>query len=438
MMEYSWQQWGILPITTDIQIDTDFGRALSAEIRSSEQMRLRVVAAILAIILVSDQILFLYPPAAMRRFAQVPVSPWLPLRAIGPFLLFELIALRALGRRIRNGRDFPRFIRIINVVVETSMPTVLLWTAIHYIEPALALSLWPSTLYYVFIVGSVLRLDFALSALTGAVAAIGYAALAFRVMPDASVAAVQYLPRALVMLTAGIVAGFVALRLRTKFQYAMNEAASRARVTNIFGQHVSPAVVDRLLESSADRRGERREVCVMFLDIRNFTANSRERPPEAVVEFLNAAFASMIEAVDRHSGFINKFLGDGFMAVFGAPLQDPDAARHAVAAARQILVDIDARVAADKAWPLQVGIGLHIGPCVVGNVGSPRRKEFTVIGDTVNLASRLEQLTKQFGKRLIVSAAIMAAIGENAGTSTPLGEVAVKGYADPVPVWGLD
>ena len=150
---------GGLPITTDIQIDTDFGRALSAEIRSSEQMRLRVVAAILAIILVADQILFLNPPAAMRQFAQVPVSPWLPLRAIGPFLLFELIALRALRARIRNGRDFPRFIRIINVVVETSMPTVLLWTAVRYVDPALALSLWPSTLYYIFIVGSVLRLD---------------------------------------------------------------------------------------------------------------------------------------------------------------------------------------------------------------------------------------------------------------------------------------
>ena len=438
MMEYSWERWGILPITADIQIDTDFGRALSAEIRSSEQMRLRVVAAILAIILVADQILFLNPPAVMRQFAQAPVSPWLPLRAIGPFLLFELIALRALRGRIRTGRDFPRSVRIINVVVETSMPTVLLWTAVRYVDPAIALSLWPSTLYYVFIVGSVLRLDFALSALTGAVAAIGYAALAFRVTPDTSVAAIQYLPRALMMLTAGIVAGFVALRLRTKFQHAMNEAASRARVTNIFGQHVSPAVVDRLLESSADQRGERREVCVMFLDIRNFTANSRERPPEAVVEFLNAAFASMIEAVDRHSGFINKFLGDGFMAVFGAPLEDPDAARHAVAAARQILADIDSRVAADKSWPLHVGIGLHIGPCVVGNVGSPRRKEFTVIGDTVNLASRLEQLTKQFGKRLIVSAAIIAALGEDAGASAPLGEVAVKGYADPVSVWGLD
>jgi adenylate cyclase len=438
MMQYSWQRKGILPITTDTEINTDFGRALSAEIRGSEQMRLRVVAATLAIILVADQILFLNSPAVMREFARAPVAPWLPLRAIGPFLAYELLVLRALQARIRSGKDFPRLIRVINVVVETSMPTVLLWVALRYITPAIALSLWPSMLYYVFIVGSVLRLDFALSALTGAVAAFGYVGLAFWVTPDTSVVAIQYLPRALVMLTAGIVAGFVALRLRTKFQYAMQEAASRARVTNIFGQHVSPAVVDRLLESSADQRGERREVCVMFLDIRNFTANSRERPPEAVVEFLNAAFASMIEAVDRHSGFINKFLGDGFMAVFGAPLADPAAAKHAVAAARQILADIDSRDAVDNAWPLQVGIGLHIGPCVVGNVGSPRRKEFTVIGDTVNLASRLEQLTKQFGKRLIVSAAIIAALGEDAGASAPLGEAAVKGYADPVPVWGLD
>lgn len=114
-------------------------------------------------------------------------------------------------------------------------------------------------------------------------------------------------------------------------------------MTNIFGQHVSPAVVDRLLESPAEWQGESRNVCVMFLDIRNFTANSRDRPPEQVVEYLNAAFAFMIEAIDHHSGFINKFLGDGFMAAFGAPLDDPLAAHHAVAAAREILTDIERR-----------------------------------------------------------------------------------------------
>ena len=240
------------------------------------------------------------------------------------------------------------------------------------------------------------------------------------------------------MLVAGLVAGLVAARLRNKFQLAFREAASRERVTNIFGQHVSPAVVDRLLESPAEWQGERREVCVMFLDIRNFTANSRGRPPEDVVDYLNAAFAFMIEAVDHHSGFINKFLGDGFMAAFGAPLADLDAVRHAVAAAREILVEIDRRRAADAKWPLEVGIGLHTGPCVTGNIGSPRRKEFTVIGDTVNLASRLEQLTKQYGSRLIVSDAIIAALGDEAGAAIPLGAVAVKGYAEPVPVWGLE
>ncbi len=399
---------------------------------------MRVLAATLAIILIADQLLFLSVPDILEKFAQKPISVWLPLRAIGPFLLYELIALRALDGRIARGKDLPRFIRIVNVAIETSMPTVLLWAAVRYTSPAIAFSLWPSMLYYIFIVGSVLRLDFTLSALTGAVAACGYMALVFRATPDVTAVALQHGPRAAIMLAAGIVAGLVATRLRNKFRHAVHEAASRERVTNIFGQHVSPAVVDRLLENAADQRGERREVCVMFLDIRNFTANSREHTPEDVVEYLNTAFGSMIDTVDRHSGFINKFLGDGFMAVFGAPLDDPAAAKHAVAAAREILADIDRRKAEGKTWPLEVGIGLHIGPCVVGNVGSPRRKEFTVIGDTVNLASRLEQLTKQFGTRLIISDAIVAALGAENCAPIPLGAVAVKGYAEPVQVWGLN
>jgi adenylate cyclase len=156
-----------------------------------------------------------------------------------------------------------------------------------------------------------------------------------------------------------------------------------------------------------------------------------------VVEFLNAAFAFMIEAVDRHGGFINKFLGDGFMAIFGAPLDDPDAAAHAVGAAREILAEIDRRGLAEGFWPLRIGIGLHIGPAVTGNVGSPRRKEFTAIGDTVNLASRLEQLTKTYPARLIASEAVVSGLNGEGGTATPLGAVAVRGYAEPVGIWRL-
>ena len=420
-----------------------FERALAGEILASEQIRVRVLAAVLAILLIVDQLLFLFGQDIMRQVLREPVPVWLPLRVVGPFLAYEIVVLIALRYRISRGRDMPGFIRLANVLIETSLPTVILWWANQYTGPAAAFGTWPSLLYFLFIVASTLRLDFVLPAFTGAVAAGEYMALAYGVLPiDAAssepvLVPLYHLTKAAIMVIAGIVAGLVSVRLRGKFRFAFAEATSRERVTNLFGQHVSPAVVERLLESPADFGGEAREICVMFLDIRNFTAQARDRAPEEVVAFLNGIFAFMIEAVDRHQGFINKFLGDGFMAVFGAPLDDPAAARHGVAAARDILAEIDRRRLGDGAWPLRVGIGLHIGPAVTGNIGSPRRKEFTAIGDTVNLASRLEQLTKEHAARLIVSAEVMAALGDTAGTATPLDGVTLKGYAQPLRAWRL-
>jgi adenylate cyclase len=424
--------------------DSAFECALSAEILASEQLRIRVLAAALALLLVLDQLLFLIAPDTLQQLMRKPIPTWLPLRAIGPFLAYEIIALLVLRYWISRGKDMPTAARFGNVLIETSLLTVILWWANEYASPATAFGAWPSMLYFIFIVASILRLDFALSAFTGVVAAVGYLGVVYAALPlnaasaDPELVPLYHLMRAGIMLLAGVVAGLVALRLRSKFRSAVAETASRERVTNLFGQHVSPAVVERLLESAAEFAGETREICVMFLDIRNFTANARIRSPEEVVEFLNSAFAFMIEAVDRQGGFINKFLGDGFMALFGAPLSDPAAARHGVAAAREILAEIDRRGLSDGPWPLKVGIGLHIGVAVTGNVGSPRRKEFTAIGDTVNLAFRFEQLTKEHGARLVVSDEVKAALGDTAGTVKPLGAVTIKGYAEPVRAWRLE
>jgi adenylate cyclase len=421
--------------------DSAFDRALGAEIVASERMRIRALAATLALLLVVDQLLFLIGPDVLQRLVRGAVPTWMPLRVVGPFLAYEILVLLALRYRASHGRDMPRVARFINALVETSLPTAVLWAVNKYVGTALAFDTWPALLYFIFIVASTLRLDFALAAFTGAVAAIEYLAFVYATLPiDMAATDPLLLPpvhwaKAALMLIAGIVAGLVTMRLRSKFRAAVTEAAARERVTNLFGQHVSPAVVERLLETPIELGGETREVCVMFLDIRNFTASARSRSPKEVVEFLNAAFAFMIEAVDRHGGFINKFLGDGFMAVFGAPLDDPAAARNAVAAAREILDEIDRRGLADAAWPLKVGIGVHVGTAVTGNVGSPRRKEFTAIGDTVNFAARLEQLTKEHGARLIVSDTVMAALGTAAGT--PIDAVMVKGYAAPLRVWRL-
>jgi adenylate cyclase len=179
-----------------------------------------------------------------------------------------------------------------------------------------------------------------------------------------------------------------------------------------------------------------RRVAVMFVDFRSFTAEARIRTPQEVVERLDGAFATLVEILDRHGGIVNKFLGDGFLALFGAPIEAPDCARHAVAAAREMLAAMDG-INQASTWPLRIGIGIHFGEVVAGNIGSPRRKEYTVIGDTVNFASRLESLNKEFNSQLLISSTVRDALGDFGRDAVSLGEVAVKGYDRPMTVWQL-
>jgi len=141
-----------------------------------------------------------------------------------------------------------------------------------FATPAVAFGTWPTMLYFIFIVVSTLRLDFILPPFTGTVAAAGYLGIATWVLSLQGIATnPNHIIKAALMVVAGAVAGLAALRLRAKFRRAVEEAVSRERATNPFGQHVSPSVVDRLLDGPAEFRGDIREICVMFLDIRNFT-----------------------------------------------------------------------------------------------------------------------------------------------------------------------
>jgi len=174
----------------------------------------------------------------------------------------------------------------------------------------------------------------------------------------------------------------------------------------------------------------------MFVDFRSFTAGARSRSPQEVVDRLDGAFAVLVDILDRHGGIVNKFLGDGFLALFGAPFEAADAAQRAVSAAREMLAAMD-NVNEANSWPLRIGIGIHFGEVVAGNIGSPRRKEYTVIGDTVNFAARLESLNKEFNSQLLISAVVRDALGRDASDAVSLGEVAIKGYDRPMPVWQL-
>ena len=388
-----------------------FEQRLTREILQTERFRVTLLAIIPGL----SMLLFLAAGAAYPELTASTFSGELDRFRVGAVLggvsVYEFVALRSVDRLIKGGARQPMLRRYVDALVEVSLPSVVIAYYMAVVGPIDALFLPPVFTYFVFILLSTLRLDFALSAFTGLCAALEYAAISLFAVTAGSTRGADpvlasiplHLGKAAILLVSGVAAGFVGRQLRRSFVNTLRSVEDRNRVIGLFGQHVSPAVVDRLLAAKADVGSELREVCVMFVDVRNFTAFSEDKSPEEVVGYLNALFALMIESINAHHGIVNKFLGDGAMAIFGAPLSEGNPCRDAVDAAREILTKVDAEVAAGRLVPTRLGIGLHTGPVVIGNIGSPQRKEYTVIGDVVNVASRVESLNKELGSRLLVT-----------------------------------
>jgi adenylate cyclase len=383
-------------------------------------------------------IVYFLIPDVVNRVWHGKLTPIYLYSIIVPFILFEWWVIGAIKRHMRRGLDLPLYRRYLGALIETSMPTVALALHIDSMGSVAALGFVAPMIYFIFIILSTLRLDFWLSTFTGAVAATQLFCMAVFYHPsgEADPSIFYHAARSLIVLVCGVLAGAVGHQLHRQFEASIMAATARDRITNLFGQHVSPQVVERLMAEGARADSDIRRAAVMFVDFRSFTAGARSRTPQEVVDRLDGAFAILVDILDRHGGIVNKFLGDGFLALFGAPLEAPDPAHRAVAAAREML-EANARANEVTSWPLRIGIGIHLGEVVAGNIGSPRRKEYTVIGDTVNFASRLEALNKDFDSQFLISAAVRDALGEACGDAVSLGEVEVRGYERPMAVWRL-
>lgn len=415
--------------------------ALNRQVLLTERLRIKAVIGTLALLTAVVTVVQWSMPSIFAGLSRGGFDLGSTYVIFVPFLAFELLALHLVGRRVAENQDVPVLRRYISALIETSVPTAALYMHMTWMGPNTALAFAAPLTYYIFIILSTLRLDLWLSAFTGLVAAVEMFAMAMLYQPpgfadEAAPEGAFQLVRAVMLLVGGLLAGAVGMQLRRQFEASIAAAAARDRVTSLFGQHVSPQVLDRLLSAGAAPTTEMRHVAVMFVDIRNFTAATRIHTPRQVVERLDEAFGILVDVLDRHSGIVNKFLGDGFLAVFGAPIEDADAARCAVEAARAMIAAMDDNNLGSD-WPLRIGIGIHIGAVIAGNVGSARRKEYTVMGDTVNFAARLEALNKEFGSQLLISAAVRDTAGEAAREAKPLGEVAIRGYEQPQAIWRL-
>jgi adenylate cyclase len=210
----------------------------------------------------------------------------------------------------------------------------------------------------------------------------------------------------------------------------------RQRIRDLFGVYLSPEVSRAILEGRVALQGEARQVSILFCDIRDFTRFSATRSPHEVVSRLNRFFGRMTGVVRSQGGTINKFLGDGFLAVFGAPADQPDHARRAVETALQMereMVVLNGEFASLGEPPMEIGIGIDSGEVIAGNVGSTDRREYTVIGDPVNRSSRIEQLNKSFGTRILISERTYRESRVENGRALP--PVTVKGIDQPLQVF---
>jgi adenylate cyclase len=218
------------------------------------------------------------------------------------------------------------------------------------------------------------------------------------------------------------------------FNQMVDGLKERDKLRTTFGKYMTEAVLEHLLAGKVALGGETLTVTILFTDIRSFTTISEKMDAQALVGLLNEYFTEMVSIVMQHDGVVDKYIGDAIMAVFGAPVSRPDDAKNAVRAAvhmRHALTRLNERLAERGLAPLQTGIGLHTGEVVAGNIGSERRMEYTVIGDAVNLASRLESHTKDLGVSVLISE-VTYALTKDAVETRALKEITVKGRAQPV------
>ena len=216
------------------------------------------------------------------------------------------------------------------------------------------------------------------------------------------------------------------------------ESRSKRQFTDLFGQYVPPELVDEMARDPVrySMDGRNAELTVLFADVRGFTSISEGLDPHELTCLMNAYLSTMTEVIRRHRGTLDKYIGDAIMAFWGAPVADADHARHAVEAAldmQRAVRTLDAQFT-ERGWPLlHIGVGINTGTMTVGDMGSSVRKAYTVMGDAVNLASRIEGLTKQYGVGIVIGEETRARIGDYA--CREIDRVRVKGKAQPVALY---
>jgi len=424
-----------------------FEEEISKEILKSERFRLFVLMIVFAILF---SFAFLISQIYKGYFENVFSGRNYFLWAI---TLLLLLVIRSFFIRFRirrwqkTGYQIAEKWRYFNSFIEITIPSIGIIILAQGFNPVYALITPVVFLYFIFIILSALELNLYLSIFIGEfpVAAIEYFLLViFFLNQPENVTGIHlldfyipYLAKSLILFASGVLAGLVSMKIKNYMISSFTRLNERNYLEKIFGQQVSPHIVDELIRSKQEIISRRRFVCIMFLDIRGFTPFSEKKSPEEIVEYQNNIFSFMIERVNEHHGIINQFMGDGFMATFGAPISHENDCQNAVNAAIAIIDDIKLKNEKKLIPETKLGIGLHAGEVVTGNVGTSIRKQYSITGNVVILASRLEQLNKKYNSQILISKEVLDRINFKLINPKNLGLIEIKGRTDPMEIFQI-
>lgn len=395
-----------------------FEEIFSEEIISNESFRSKVLAGIIAYLIIVVLLISLIFNAQFKEISQFPIIIELTLIILTVIFVRALFLSRAAKRWTRFGVKAFIAIRYINAFIEISIPSIVLIIYSFNLPSVYPLFTPIALLYFIIIMLSSLELDFKLCLFSGSMAAIQYIVIAIylssKPIPDNAASVGSFFPAYLgtsaLFFISGHTAGLITNQIKRGLLKHYKAQAERNEIQKLFGQQISKEIVDEILDNktellglSADGKSRLKFAAIMFLDIRNFSIFAQNKSPEEIITYQNEVFSFIIEIINKNKGIVTQIMGDGLMAIFGAPIEHDNDCQLAVNSALEIYTELIKRNEDGSLPETKIRIGINAGEVVTGNVGTNERKQYSVTGQPVIIAARLEQINKELNSVILIS-----------------------------------
>lgn len=430
-----------------MKITTAFTKLFELETLQSEKLRSAILgsyALFTGLYIVVVSYLIKKDTAAAHKF-DLPVTL---LFLLSGLIIYELATNRVLNHRANKfGKSIHPNFKYVNAFIELTIITVMFYIYTTYFKHNSLLSdIIMMSLYYLIVFLSAFYLDKYISIITGITAACSYtflhiihkkATVSSDVVEDLLYNQYFVYATGILLFLCGIAAAFMANQLQKGIQRTVELVEEENKLFNLFSRQISKEVAQELLDKDGKVPSERRFVSVMFIDIRNFTVYAESQQPETIVDFQNKFFGIITGIVHKYEGIVNQFLGDGCMVTFGAPVTVENPASNAVNAAMEINKVMNDKIANKEMQPFTIGMGIHCGQAVTGNIGTALKSEYSITGGVVILAARIESENKTYGSKILISKEALEYSGIKTIKPESVGASHLKGWSHTVELYKL-